>query len=47
VLDLVSFPGVGPQQARVLLNDRPIDSIDVGPERRRVRIAARAMAARR
>jgi arylsulfatase A-like enzyme len=38
VLDLVSFPGVGPQEARVLLNDRPIAVIDVAEERRRARI---------
>jgi choline-sulfatase len=39
VLDLASFPGVGPQQARVLLNERPIGVIEVEARRRRARVA--------
>jgi arylsulfatase A-like enzyme len=38
VLDAVSFPGVGAQQARVLLNGRHVSRIELGPERRRFRI---------
>ena len=38
VLDLASASGAGPQEARVLLNDRPIGVVEVGPERRRVAV---------